>query len=55
MSLNHMLLDMQTGNVLRQEVSNCKLLAIITTALIALLAIPVIIPHIMHFCYVYEY
>ncbi len=39
---------MQTGKVLRQEVSNCKLLAIITTVLIALLAVPVIIPHITH-------
>jgi hypothetical protein len=45
---------MQTGNVFRQEVSSCKLLAIITTALIALLAVPVIIPHIMHTGMIYH-
>jgi dethiobiotin synthetase len=37
---------MQTDKVRRQEVSNSKLLAIIATALIAVLSIPVIIPHI---------
>ena len=45
---------MQTGKVLRQEVSNCKLLGIITTALIALLAVPVIIPHITHTGMIYH-
>jgi hypothetical protein len=45
---------MQTGKVLTQEVSNCKLLAVITTALIALLAVPVIIPHITHTGMIYH-
>jgi hypothetical protein len=39
---------MQTGKVRGQEISNSKLLAIITTVLIAVLAVPVIIPHITH-------
>jgi hypothetical protein len=45
---------MQKGKVLGQEVSNCKLLAIITTALIALLAVLVIIPHITHTNMIYH-
>src|SRR5215472_7375362 len=45
---------MQTGKVSRQEISNSKLLGIITTALIAVLAIPVIIPHITHTDLIYH-
>src|SRR5215831_3380620 len=45
---------MQIGKLRIQEVSNSKLLVIITTALIALLAIPVIIPHITHTGLIYH-
>ncbi len=45
---------MQTGEVHRQGVSNPKLLAIIATALIAVLAIPVIIPHVTHTDLIYH-
>jgi hypothetical protein len=45
---------MQTGKVRIQEVSNSKLFAIITTALIAVLAVPVIIPHITHTGLIYH-
>jgi presenilin-like A22 family membrane protease len=45
---------MQTGKVRRQEVSNSKLFAIITTALIAVLAVPVIIQHITHTGLIYH-
>jgi hypothetical protein len=45
---------MQTGRVHRQEVSNSRLLAIITAALIAVLAVPVIIPHITHTDLIYH-
>ena len=47
-------MDMQTGKVSRHEISNSKLLGIITTALIAVLAIPVIIPHITHTDLIYH-
>jgi len=45
---------MQTGKVHRLGVSNSKLLAIIATALIAVLAIPVIIPHVTHTDLIYH-
>ena len=45
---------MQTGKVRRQEVSNSKLLAITTIALISVLAVPVIIPHIIHTDLIYH-
>lgn len=45
---------MQTGKVHRQGVSNSKLLAIIATALVAILAIPVIIPHVAHTDLIYH-
>jgi len=45
---------MQIGKVRIQEVSNSKLLVIITIALITILAIPVIIPHITHTGLIYH-
>lgn len=45
---------MQTDGVHRQGVSNSRLLVIITLALIAVLAIPVIIPHITHTGLIYH-
>jgi len=45
---------MQIGKVRIQEVSNSKLLVIITIALITILAVPVIIPHITHTDLIYH-
>jgi hypothetical protein len=45
---------MQTGKVHRQEVSNCKVFAITTIALLSVLAVPVIIPHITHTDLIYH-
>src|SRR5947209_12271187 len=45
---------MQIGKVHRQEVSNCKLFVITTIALLSVLAVPVIIPHITHTDMIYH-
>jgi hypothetical protein len=45
---------MQTDNVRSQGVSNSKLFAVISAALITVLAVPIIIPHITHTDLIYH-
>ena len=45
---------MQIGKVHRQEVSNSKVFVITTIALLSVLAVPVIIPHITHTDMIYH-
>jgi hypothetical protein len=47
-------MDMQIGKVHRQEVSNSKVFVITTIALLSVLAVPVIIPHITHTDMIYH-